>query len=150
MKRLPFLWRNPIGYLITVAFECMLLLIPVLYMAVLMTSAFAIHVFVIEFTEDAISNMLSLNQYAKTERSQQRQQYLFNTLFKFIRAHSDAKELNSTKFNLSQSYYSFWVSFRLIGKFSELYETVLQAVFAGGIIAMWIAMLMIQIEIVEF
>lgn len=92
MNRLPFNWKNPIGYLIAVALECTLLLNPLRYMATMMTIGFAIFVFAIEFSSTIVDDMRALNKCAKVKRSQQK--HIHDLLSHCIDTHSDVKKFS--------------------------------------------------------
>lgn len=147
-NRLPFNWHNPIGYLTALAFQCTLLLNGLRYMAVMMTLAVASYLFVMKIFDNTISDMRSFNKCAKTKRQQHRTSKL---LSQWICAHSETKKFSKINTaHLDMLMITFQIFSRLIGEFSNLYETVLAAVFAGSTVAMCFAMLMIQMQIVEY
>lgn len=84
------------GYLIAMALECMLLLNPLRYMAIMMTVAFAIYVFAIEFVDEILDDIRSINKCARVKRSQQQQKqkkkHMHDLLFNCIETHSDVKK----------------------------------------------------------
>lgn len=138
-----------------VALECVLLLNPLRFLAIMMSLGFANYVFVVEATYYTIDELHSLNECAKAERSQKEQQHNYELFSKLICMHSGAKEFRkifATQLHvcMDKTLILFRIFLRLIRNISYLYETILTSVFAGSTAAMCIAMMMIHMEIVEY
>ena len=89
--RLPFDWKNPIGYLIAAPFQYTLLLNPLRYMATMVSLGVGTFLFTHSMTEDGKADLRLANEAAhKTETSDE----MFEHLSRFLHAHSDVKELS--------------------------------------------------------
>lgn len=99
--RLPFDWKHPIGYLFAVAFQCMLILNPLRYIACILSLEFANYVFTSAMSKEMINDLRTLNESTKASQSQKQQQQqqqqqlnTFQLLTKFIRTHSNGKQFS--------------------------------------------------------
>lgn len=153
--RLPFDWKNPVGYLIAVAFQCALIVSPLRYITCMMSIGFAIYVVTAAISRATITDLQSINESINAPRREPDQQSLcadmFKRLIKFIVIHSDAKQFSKLCECACVAVTStFSRPFRTIFEFSHLYEAIFASLFVGSIIEIGISMLMIQMEIVEY
>lgn len=152
LKRLPFDWRNPVGYLIAAPFQYILLENPLRYLATMLSIGAGMFLFTISMTEDGKTDLRAANDCVHTNQSSDA---MFEHLSTFLRDHSNIKELSKMRQSISDFTFeskSNRLKYRISRVFAELpilFKTNLTADFMGSTITMCIAMLMIQIEIVK-
>lgn len=148
IERLPFNWRDPIGYSMAVSLQIIIASYPFRYLACFVTFALGGYLFTITMANDVIDVIKSINDDLKSEID------TFKKLSKLFNLHSDAKQLSWTTAHFIKPYEIFVRNFNfifsLIGGFSSLCATTITALFAGSTIAISIALLMIQLAIVQF
>lgn len=98
VDRLPFDWKNPVGYLVAVFCQSALLLNPVRYMACMLTLVLATCILLLALIKEGVGVLRKINDNAKRPRSQQQQQqHTLELLADFIRMHTDAKQLSDIR-----------------------------------------------------
>lgn len=90
--RLPIDWNNPIGYLITAAWQYMGAYIVFRLMACLIPLAFTCFVFAVVTTIGWRYELRTIEQMAKSKQSETD---IFQLLTEFVRSHSNIKELST-------------------------------------------------------
>lgn len=152
-ERLPFDWKNPVGYLIAVLCQCTLLINAFRYVACLMTLGIASYIYTFKLLDEALRILPAINDSVKKSKTHQQQQHTFKLLVNFIRLHADIKQLSELH-SISMAdqcwRYIFVLiyDFRLVREGTYLYDVILTAAFAGSTVAMCISMLMIEMEMV--
>lgn len=120
---------------------------PFRYLACFVTFALGGYLFAITMVKDVIDDIKSINDDLKSKID------AFKKLFKLFNLHSDAKQLSGTTTHFIKLYEIFVRNsnfiFSLIGGFSNLCATTITVLFAGSTIAISIALLMIQLAIVQ-
>lgn len=106
--------------------------------------------FALSFAEDMISNLYAINENAKVNESGT---HILKQYIEFIDMHSDVIELSIRMINrmviIECLYIILCFFIRMVNLFSEVYQTVTATLFTGSIIAICMAMLLFQMEIVK-
>ena len=97
--RLPFDWKNPIGYSVAVAIEFHLAAAMVHYVECFLVFGFAALLYIFSVVKD-IQN--DLNQFNETAKLKKLQSDCLEQLNGFIRAHAKIKELSSKNLSFFQ------------------------------------------------
>lgn len=106
--------------------------------------------FALSFSEDMISNLHAINESAKVNKSET---HISKQYIEFIDMHSDVIELSIRMINrmviIECLYIILCFFIRIANLFSEVYQTVTATLFTGSVIAICMAMLLFQVEIVK-
>ena len=97
IDRLPFNWKNPIGYGIAVALQISIVSYPLRYLACFFTLAFGAYLIGTTIAKHVVEDMKSTNDDIKFSKSKID---VFKKLSELIQMHSDAKQLNETRIDL--------------------------------------------------
>lgn len=91
IQRIPFEWKNPIGYLIAVLLQFGIWFFLDLYLACFLTLAFGYFLFTLSIAKDMIDALQSINEHLKKKKPKKR---ILKQLNNFISMHGDVKELS--------------------------------------------------------
>lgn len=116
-SRFPFDWKNPVGYAIAVAFQCLLSLHPMRFIACFLSYGFSAFLFSISVGKDLKHDLNILNRQLKTEpfRCQ-----ILKKLIEFIDLHTSMKQLSEQKSmkiaqqKLNSYFHEFFFFFRCV------------------------------------
>lgn len=96
MQRLPFDWKNPIGYLMAVALQIQIASVLIQYIETFLTLGFAGLLFIFSLVKDLINDLKRFNKTAKSKKSQL--PTVKELLANLICYDINLTELSSTKF----------------------------------------------------
>lgn len=89
--RLPYDWKNPIGYLVAVSALLLWALFPFQYMGCIITLAFGVFMFATALVKDLNGVLHSINSMINDKESRNE---MYKELSEFIRIHANAKQLS--------------------------------------------------------
>ena len=152
MNRFPFDWKNPVGYLIAVVLEYIIVSLALRYMGCFLGYGFGGYFFVMAIAKDLKSFVKSIGKSAKKCQSTTSEQKILQNLCEFIRLHTSVKKLMK---NLTSNNIFFWADnsifqpffFRTLRDFTKIYKTILTVVFLGCTAAICLELLMIQLDL---
>lgn len=125
-KRIPYNWKNPTGYLVTVFLQIYLSVSTYRFVGCLNFIAFGAFMFSITPVKILKNELHAINGMARRKKFRKN---MFKKLSEFIRSNALHKQLIMT--------------------FVDLYEYTLTAIFAVSIISICATMLLVQIQIVK-
>lgn len=164
---MPFDWKSPIGYLIAVLLELVVALYPMCYLGSFLSLAVGSFIFATAVTKDLDGTLASIKKLAKKKRQNSQ---LFKQFAKFYQLHTDLKQLSQSICivcvcvhfiailcmnqktlckKLLFSMFCILTLLRLLDYFSKIYEITLTVVFVGSVGAICLALLMLQMAIVQ-
>lgn len=94
LLRLPFDWKNPIGYSFTICLQIVTVTFLLWFLASLLSLALGNLLFIWSFIKEWKCDLHSLNEMLKTEKFKAD---ILKELTEFIRAHSNIKELSKIR-----------------------------------------------------
>lgn len=124
-NRLPFDWKNPIGYLVAVLLQLRMVSIPLCFVRTLLLLAAGLVLFTLSITEDQECDLNSINESIQAE---QPRGLILDQITEFIK---------STNIK------------RLVSYFANVYQIPIILVFSGCTVCTCLAMLMIQIDLTQ-
>lgn len=89
--RLPFDWKNPLGYLVAVAATSIMASDPLHYMGCFLFLFYGVYMFSISIVKDLKGQLHSINKLARGKKCRAD---MYKKLSKFIRLHADIKQLS--------------------------------------------------------
>lgn len=138
----PFNWRNPVGYVIAVAWECVSVFIFLRFLACMLPMMLACFLLAFSMTKDWKGDLRALNKTANTKH--------FKQLIEFVRSHSNAKELSKLYTSKWASIWlfpvNFWLFFRLINDFLDIFEICVFVNVMCCTVMLCVVLMMIKIE----
>lgn len=96
-ERLPFKWRNPVGFLIAIVMEYAILLYALIVTASILSMAIASFLYAVALSRDIKGSLFAFNLNAQAKVDQP---ILLDQLTEFIEVHSSAKQLSKNYSNL--------------------------------------------------
>lgn len=151
MYRTPFDWRNPIGYLVAVTMQYVMIMYLLSTVGCALVFAIASYLFSIAMSKSIKLNLCSINRKAGDEIHRMR---LMEQLVEFIEYHSRVKQLSiqnkqiehsSTNTKSSQ----ITVILRVSSDFSAIYQHIITTLFVWSLSSICVSMLMIQTQLVS-
>lgn len=92
MKRFPFEWRNPFGYLTTVLMELIVGICESRFLVCFMNLALVGFMCTFVFAEDSVNDVYTINECVRTEKPESD---VFKQFLVFVDMHGAAKELSA-------------------------------------------------------
>lgn len=101
---------------------------------------------------NSITLAKDVNGDIKSFNADRKRLNIVKKLPEWIKLHSDGKQLSRKTVILHNSYktYTFCNFLRVMGIFSKLYATTITVLFAGSCVAIGLAMLMVEVQLVEY
>lgn len=148
-ERFPFNWKNPIGYCVSVSLQIIVVLYPMRYLASFSTLALGAYLFAVSSVKVVTADIKASND--NTDLLLKSPTFdIYRKFSELIDLHSDAKQLSVLKNRFKYYTQILRLFHRLIGVFSRLFEITITILFTASIVAVCIALLMIQMEIVSY
>lgn len=151
-QRIPFDWHNPIDYSIAVALQLVMVSYSMCYLGSFLSLAFSFLLCAISIAKNLKRILKSIK---KRTRSKRKRLQLLKQFIKLHHLYADMKQLSSSKMyaqyhRSTNLYVQFQLSFiRLLDCFKEVYKPTLTIMFVGASGIICLALLMIQIAIVQ-
>lgn len=148
-KRFPFDWTNPIGYLIVIIIEYVICGYEFFIVAFTLALGIGVFWFGIAVIKELKRIIHSMNNKTKANKSQLNElKVLFS---EYIHTHAAIKQLSAFQFfKNSKDQLESIESFRLIHDFADVFQPIFMALFTWSLLAISNALLIFQMEIVEF
>lgn len=91
MQRMPFDWKNPVGYPVAISLQFGMLFFLNVYLACFLTLAFGYYLFTLSIAENMTDELHLMTRGAKMQKSAKQ---ILTELSEFISIHADVKELS--------------------------------------------------------
>lgn len=156
IKRLPFDWNTPIGYLVATILQYILSAISFTVVGCIVSCGIGGFLFALAMTSDITEILNSINDDAKSTETEQ---MAVQQLRDYIQMYSMLKELGRSdhiRYELIIENFHLilcrlcWTWCRLVHEFAHIYQPMYLAVITWSLINICGTMLMFQIELVEY
>lgn len=107
----------------------------------------AVFLYIATITEDVKFCLKSINKKAKRKKNQA---HTFEQLKDFIQLHSVAKQLSKICLTSTKFVTVLFHKYRLVRDFSTIYQPIFMFTFTWSLITICSAMLMLQLELVQY
>lgn len=94
LKRFPFDWKNPTGYLAAIFIEFCLTIYPLQYVGVFMLFAFGLFMFIVAIVDIMKNELRSINKMASRKKFRKE---MNEKLSEFIWTHANLKQLSGQR-----------------------------------------------------
>ena len=102
IRRFPFDWKNPLGFLLATSLEFVMLFFSSRYLACFLILGFGMFMYGLSFAKDMIAELHSINKWAKAKKSETN---ILKRLIEIVIMHTDMKRWNEA---VSLIKNSFW------------------------------------------
>lgn len=143
LKRMPFNWKTPFGYMILLSYEGVEAIVAAMAFYPIMSIFIGSCILLKTFIEDITIDLKCLNQ------KQNEKENLSEIFCNVIQNYSNVQELSEKKrFNFIND--GFFVSSRFLIKTNEIYEFIITLFFVWIVFTLCCILLIINLELVEY
>lgn len=153
-KRLPFVWRNPLGFSVAIAIQYTMMSYAAMIGACIIAFAFGFYLYTTAMTKCIQGSLFHINRSAQSKNNRKN---IHEQLAEFIRFHSRVKQLSFTE-NFDKFYlenYLHWIwnvdqSNSYVSNFSDFFQHFLTLLFGWSLVTICGVLLKIQVDIVKY